>query len=129
MREANMMWLLMLGIAMMMGISPAYPAPPHTTQWYIIDPQEAKCETAREAAIAFDSPTLLTPYTTETGLRNRKEWAQTKIIRDDDGTILTVAVTSLDGLSITFFPTMEMCEKVKERALKDGRLNHPDDLK
>ena len=108
-----------LAIAALLLASPALSAA--STQWYLFDHSNDRCEVAARLAVQNGAPAMATPYTARQAMRAQKGYGGTSVVHEADGLFVTI---QLNNWSLQYFSTASTCESYKHAmGYTDNTLN------
>ena len=117
--------LLLAALAMLPLTAPANAA----TTWYILNTGAGQCQNAAEQARKMHVPEFASPAALQSYLREDSTFRDMHIYRDSEGQITGVTVTNTDDVAILFFSSQDNCKAGLQRAIDQGQLANPEELK
>jgi hypothetical protein len=97
--------------------------------WTILNGSTMHCVSALALAGGARNPAISSPFALEKALRATGGFRDTTVMRSKNGDIFSVFIAGAHDLGVLYFPTRELCAKVREHGLADGLLTDPNDLK
>jgi hypothetical protein len=111
---------LLAALACLSLASPAF-----ATDWYVLDYHRGECTRGGD----MGNPHVASPSAYEDALRQLGEFREKQIVRGDDGKIIGVVIGDTSGMAMSYFATVVACEQTKQRAINNGLIGKPGELR